>query len=261
MELPRDARAVFDFTGRRALVTGGESGIPRATALLLASLGADVVVASIGDGLSATVDEISALGRVGHSIRADLTDAAECRRVVAEASAVLGGLDLLVNAAGGSHVSRTWDEWTDDDWDRLVDLNARAAFFVAQAAIPHLVAAGGGAIVNVSSIASISPVPAVLPYGAAKAGINNLTMTLAAEVGRLGVRVNAVAPGPTKSGRFITIASAGGRDPDEVAGPSTAMGRIGDADEQAWPIVFLLSPAAGYINGTTVHVNGGRPAH
>jgi NAD(P)-dependent dehydrogenase (short-subunit alcohol dehydrogenase family) len=260
VEVPHDAAETFDFAGRRALVTGGESGIPRATALLLAALGADVTVASIGDGLEDTVDVIHTRGRKGYGIHADLTDAAECRRVVEEAASAMGGLDAVVNAAGGSAASHTYDEWSPEDWDGLVDLNVRAAFFVSQAAIPHLVEAGGGAIVSVSSIASISPVPSVLPYGAAKAGINNMTMTLASEVGHLGVRVNAIAPGPTKSGRFLKLVTAGGRDPDEVAGPGTAMGRIGDPDEQAWPIVFLLSPAAGYINGVTLHVDGGRNA-
>jgi len=259
-DVPAGAESVFDLRGRRALVTGGESGIPRATALLLARLGADVTVASIGEGLQDTVQAIGEFGRKGHGVHADLTDAAECRRVVAEAVDALGGLDLVVNAAGWSWVSHTYDDWTPEEWDRLVDLKVRAAFFVSQAAIPHLVAAGGGAIVNLSSTGSVAPVPSVLPYGAAKAGVNNMTMTLAAEVGRLGVRVNAVAPGATKSGRFLKLVTAGRRDPDEVAGPSTAMGRIGDPAEQAWPIVFLLSPAASYINGTTLHVDGGRPA-
>jgi NAD(P)-dependent dehydrogenase (short-subunit alcohol dehydrogenase family) len=260
VKLPYDAAAVFDFSGRRILVTGGESGIPRATALLLASLGADVAVASIGAGLQDTVQAIRDLGRSSVGIHADLTDTTECRRVVEDAAQALGGLDGLVNAAGGSHASRTYDQWTQADWDRLVDLNVRAAFFVSQAAIPHLINAGGGGIVSVSSRASIAPVPPVLPYGAAKAGINNLTMNLAAEVGHRGVRVNAVAPGPTKSGRYISALIDSGQDPDEVTRHVTAMGRIGDTDEQAWPIAFLLSPAAGYINGITLYVDGGTRA-
>lgn len=253
------ATDVFDFTGRRALVTGGEGGIPRATAILLAALGADVAVASIGEGLDATVAEIEGHGRAGYSLRADLSEAAQCQIVVDEAAQMLGGLDSVVNAAGGSWVSKAIPEWTPKDFDALVDVNLRAAFFVSQASVALLLAAGGGAIVNVSSSAGSAPVPPVLPYGAAKAGLENLTMTMASELGARGIRVNAVAPGPTKSGRFLRNITAQGLDPDEAAGGSTAMNRVGDPEEQAWPIAFLLSDAAAYVNGTTLHVDGGRP--
>jgi len=226
--------------------------------LLLAALGADVAVVSVGEGLEATVEEIESYGRVGHAIRTDLTVPANCRRAVDEAAEALGGLDSVVNAAGGSRVSRRIEEWTPEEWDELVDLNLRVAFFVSQAAIPHMVASGGGAIVSISSSASIAAVPSVLPYGAAKAGINNMTMTMASEVGALGIRVNAIAPGPTRSGRIFRILSAEGRDQDDVQGPGTALGRVADPEEQAWPIVFLLSPAAGYVTGHTLHVNGGQ---
>jgi len=176
--------------------------------------------------------------------------------VVDEAADVLGGLDAVVNAAGGSHRSSTYDGWSVEDWNQLVTRNLSIAFFVTQAAVPHLEAAGGGAIVSISSSASIYPVPAVTPYGAAKAGINNLTMTLARELGPRGVRINAVAPGPTKAGRTWRTLTDGGREPTEEEMRTTSLGRMADVEEQAWPIVFLLSDAAGFITGTTLHVDG-----
>src|SRR5262245_28298851 len=129
--LPLDV-SVFDLTGRRVLVTGGESGIPRVTALLLANLGADVTVASIDPTVAETAEAIRSRGRNGHAIVGDLRVTDECRRVVDEAAVALGGLDGVVNAAGGSRSSHSYAEWTPEEWDHLVGLNVRAAFFVSQ---------------------------------------------------------------------------------------------------------------------------------
>jgi NAD(P)-dependent dehydrogenase (short-subunit alcohol dehydrogenase family) len=255
----RLATDLFDFAGRCALVTGGATGIGREIALLLASLGADVAIANLGDGLDETGEAIRAYGRRTHLVAVDVTDAEQCRRMVDDTVEAFGSLDTLVNCAGAS-ISHRYDEWTPQEWDQLLALNVRAAFFASQAAIPHMVRRGGGVIVNIASIASVSPVPAVLPYGTAKAGLVNLTMTLGAEVAPLGVRINAVAPGTVKSGRMLQLLEASGRDPDEVGGDNAALGRPAERAEIAWPVAFLVSDASSYLVGQTLHVNGGTPA-
>ncbi|HZR12716.1 MAG TPA: SDR family oxidoreductase [Acidimicrobiia bacterium] len=247
----------FDVGGRVAVITGGGTGIGRATALLFAEAGAPVVLASrkVGnlDRVAAEVRE-----RGGHAlvVPTDVRDPEQCRALVERTIAEHGRIDVLVNNAGGSH-SYPLESWTVDAWENMLALNLRSVFLLSQAAAAHMVERGSGAIVNVSSGASQLGLPYVAPYGAAKAGVNNLTKTLAGALTPKGVRVNCVAVGAVASEGFVREMERIGRDPDEVGGMSNAVGRAGRPEEIAYPILFLASDAASFLSGETIYVGGG----
>jgi NAD(P)-dependent dehydrogenase (short-subunit alcohol dehydrogenase family) len=251
------AEAAFDLGGRVAVVTGGGTGIGRATALLLADHGADVVVASRrAANLEKVAAEVRERGRRALGVPTDVRDPAQCRSLIERSAQELGRIDILVNNAGGSW-AKPLEEWDLEGWENMLNLNLRSVFLLCQAAAPHLLRRGKGAIVNVSSGASELGLPYVAPYGAAKAGVNNLTRTLAGAWGRQGVRVNCVAVGAVKSEGFVRAMQRIGRDPDEVGGRSNAVGRAGTPEEIAWPILFLASDAASFLSGETIYVGGG----
>ncbi len=177
------------LAGGRAVVTGGGSGIGRATCHRLAAAGAAVAVLDIdGDSAKDTAAEVSGL-----AVAVDVTDAEALRQAVDDAAAQLGGLSILVNNAGGSTMVGLAD-WDPDEWDRIVRLNLTGVFNGMRAGVPHLLAAGGGAVVNTASISATRPSAGETPYSAAKAGVIALTASAALEYGPV-IRVNAVAPG------------------------------------------------------------------
>jgi len=251
------ATDAFDLSGRVAVVTGGGTGIGLATARLLAEHGADVAVASRrAPNLEKAAAEVRERGRRALSVPTDVRDPAQCQRLVERAAAELGRIDILVNNAGGSW-ARPLEEWDVEGWENMLALNLRSVFLISQAAAPHMLRQGKGAIVNISSGASEMGLPYVAPYGAAKAGVNNLTRTLAGAWGPRGIRVNCIAVGAVKSEGFVRAMQRIGRDPDEVAGHSNAVGRAGTPEEIAWPILFLASDAASFLSGETIYVGGG----
>jgi NAD(P)-dependent dehydrogenase (short-subunit alcohol dehydrogenase family) len=251
------AADAFDLGGRVAVVTGGGTGIGRATALLLAEHGADVVVASRrAPNLEKVAAEVRERGRRALAVPTDVRDPDQCRRLIDRAAAELGRIDVLVNNAGGSW-ARPLEEWDLEGWENMLNLNLRSVFLLCQAAAPHLLRQGKGAIVNVSSGAGELGLPYVAPYGAAKAGVNNLTRTLAGAWGPRGIRVNCIAVGAVKSEGFVRAMQRIGRDPDQVARRSNAVGRAGAPEEIAWPILFLASDAASFLSGETIYVGGG----
>lgn len=239
------------LAGSTALVTGATSGIGREIALQLAARGAEVIVQGRnGERGAKTVHEIETAGGKARFIAADLNVADDVRRLAAEA----GPVDILVNNAGIYEFGSTAD--TDDaTFDEHVNVNLRAPYVLVQHLAPAMAARGNGAVVNVSTLAASVATRGAGIYGATKAGLEQLTRVWADEFGDSGVRVNAVAPGPTETpgasalpGVLNTIAAI------------TTLKRVADASEIASAVVFLASPEASYVNGAILHVTGGQAA-
>jgi NAD(P)-dependent dehydrogenase (short-subunit alcohol dehydrogenase family) len=248
---------VFDLTDQVAVITGGGTGIGRATACVLAERGADVVVASRRtENLEKAAADVRERGRRALVVTTDVRKPDDCERLIDETMAEYGRLDILVNNAGGSR-AHPLDQWTLEGFDNMIALNLRSVFHLSQLAARHMIARGRGNIVNISSGASQLGLPFVAPYGAAKAGVNNLTRTLAADLGPHGIRVNCIAVGAVKSEGFVREMARIGRDPDDVGGSSNAIGRAGTPEEIAYPILFLVSEAASFLSGETIYVGGG----
>jgi 3-oxoacyl-[acyl-carrier protein] reductase len=250
-----DRNAVnLNLQGHAALVTGGSRGIGRATCLALAAHGASVGVHySTSEAQAAeVVEEIRQGGCQAVGIRGDLRDAAVPGRVIAEAAAALGPIDILVNNAG-QMTDVAVEAMTDEVWDAALSLHLTATFRCCRAAIPAMKARRWGRIVNVSTQALYTGSKNHAHYAAAKAGLLGFTFSLAKEVGEHGITVNLVAPGRIRTDMLLERAS--GREAEWMQ--QTPMRRFGEPEEIAGAIVFLASPAAGYITGATLHVNGG----
>jgi len=244
-----------ELSGKTALVTGGTSGIGRASALALARLGARVAVsgrdAQRGNEVA---KEIIAAGSEGEFVSADLKDAASARALAARAVEQLGQVDILINTAGMYPFGPT-DEMTEEDFDAVFDLNVRAVFFLVAELAPRMAERGQGAIVNLSTMMADQGYVGTSLYGASKAAVVSMTKSWAAEYGPRGVRVNAVAPGPTRTEGTLVMGDA----LDEYAALAPA-GRTATADEIAEAIAFLASDRASFIHGAVLPVDGGRTA-
>ena len=238
--------------GRRVLVTGGASGIGLATARLCRSEGAAVAV----------LDRAPAPADAPHALTGDVADPDSVARVVEEAARRLGGIDGLVNAAGAV-MHRTLAETTDEDWRRLLAINLLGPMSVVRAALPHLRARPGAAIVNVASGAGLRPLPDLGAYSAAKAGLITLGKVLAMELAADGIRVNTVCPGAVDT-PMLRLSWQESDNPEgarSAIAERYALKRIGRPEEQAEAIVFLLSGQAAFITGSTLAVDGGRTFH
>jgi NAD(P)-dependent dehydrogenase (short-subunit alcohol dehydrogenase family) len=247
----RRAFMAEELAGSVALVTGATAGIGRAVARRLAAAGAEVVVHGRDEGRGQeVVTEIEKGGGHARFIAADLTDAADVRRLAAAA----GDVSILVNNAGVYQFGATADV-TDAVFDAHIDLNLRAPFLLVQELAPKMAARGGGAIVNISTFGASVAGRGGGIYGASKAALELLTLVWADEFGPQGVRVNAVAAGPTR-----TPGTAVYGDMAEALGGAFALNRTAAAEEIAEPVVFLASPAASYVNGAVLQVNGGLKA-
>ncbi len=255
----RTYRGSGKLMGRRALITGGDSGIGRAVALAFAREDAAVAFTYLPEeSVDAAVTSalLAAEQPPNVAVAADLTTSAACEAVVADAVDVLGGLDILVNNAGyqmarGDGLA----DLTDDRLDRVLKTNLYALFWLTRAALPHL--GPGSCVINNSSIQAYEPTTSLLDYAATKAAINNATVNLAAELGPRGIRVNAVAPGP-----IWTPLQPATQPPERIEhfGENTPLGRAGQPAEVAPAFVFLASESdASYVSGTVVGVTGGRP--
>jgi 3-oxoacyl-[acyl-carrier protein] reductase len=248
----------FDISGKIALVTGGGRDIGRAISLGLAGAGADVVVnyqSSEADA-ARTVKEIEALGRRAVAIRADVTKKADIDRLVAESLRFGGGrIDVLVNNAGGIVRRSLLADLTVDLIEEVLRLNFTSVLLMCQAVIPHMVKNGGGRVINVSSIAGHNGGAATTPhYGASKAAVSNLARSLTKEFAAKGITINSVAPGVIAN-KFHEVHTPPEMFATLVKG--IPMGRAGTNDDVAGAVVFLASPAASYITGDVLHVNGG----
>ena len=236
--------------GRTALVTGGARGIGRAICERFAAEGARLALADIdGAGADRSACEI---GAGSLALAADVADPSSCHRVVGQAIEALGALDVLVNNAGYLRHTTAFD-CTEDDWDRMMDVNLKGSFFCSQAVLPHMRDRRQGAILNLSSLAAkTGGVAAAPPYGAAKAGVSALTLHLARVMAPYGVRVNALAPGIIDTD--MTRGLSGGHA--ELA-RRIPLGSRGRAEDVANLALFLASDEASHITGEVVDVNGG----
>jgi len=246
------------FAGRAALVTGASSGIGRATAQALGREGARVVCAGRrADRLSATVEIVRAAGGEAIAASGDVRDEAVCARCVAAARDTFGGLDLLVNAAGVIGAG-TLADTAPAEWDRIMDSNLRSVYLLTRAATPELIRTKG-AIVNISSVAGPRPYPGIAAYCVSKAAVDQLTRCAALELAPHGVRVNAVNPGVVVT-ELHTVTNA---VPDyaaflERSKGTHPIGRVGQPEEVAALVLFLLGSEAGWITGATMSIDGGR---
>jgi len=247
----------FDLTGKVAIVTGGGTGIGKATASLLAERGADVAIAGRkADVLDASAREITdETGRRCLAAATDVRKPDECKALMEKVVGEFGHIDILINNAGGAHGHIGLSRMDLAKWDRDIQLNLSAAQYCAQAAIPFLKQANGN-IVNISSLAGVHGTQGVGAYSAAKAGLQMLTRVMAAEWGPAGVRVNCVAPGMTATEKAREGWEARNYDAMQAC-QNFPLRRYGEMDEVAQMIVFFASPAASYITGETVAVGGG----
>jgi 3-oxoacyl-[acyl-carrier protein] reductase len=247
-----DVTERFRADGDVALVTGASRGIGRVTAFELAAVGADVAVASRSpEDLQAVADELEdAFEARALPIETDVADPAAVEDLVGTVADELGDLDVLVNNAGASFVSPT-EEISPNGWDRIVEINLKGTYLCSTAALPHL--EGGGRVVNVSSVAGRYGTQTMSHYGAAKAGVENLTRSLAREWADRDVRVNCIAPG-----LVMTPGSAGvvGVSSERAHDRSTVDRTVGGTDEVADLVVYLATPASSYLTGETVVIEG-----
>lgn len=244
------------LAGKRALITGGDSGIGRAVALAFAREGADLVLAYLeehGDARE-TASLVEAEGRTAVLIAGDVSDAAHCRELVDTTVDRLGGIDVLVNNAAYQMARRSVEEVTDQEWEHTLATNLSATFYLTKAALPHL--GTGASIINVTSIQEDQPTPMLLPYAATKAAITNLTANLAQSLGERGIRVNSIAPGPIWT---PLIPSTMPEEAVEGFGDNTPLGRPGQPAEVAPAFVLLASDEASYMSGSHIAVTGGKP--
>lgn len=239
----------MELQGKTALVTGGTSGIGLAVTRLLARAGAEVVIA--GRDVQRGKNAVHAAQEDGvvRFIPADLADLDS----VAELGRQSGPVDILVNNAGAFPTSLTVEQSV-EGYERIFDTNVRGAYFLVAALVPHMLEKGEGNIVNVTSLAAFKGFPGASAYSASKAALTSLTRTWAAEFAAGGVRVNSVAPGPT---RTEGVLAEWGEEGNEGVAQGLGIQRTAKAHEIAEAICFLVSPRAGYITGTTIHVDAG----
>ena len=245
---------LFDFTGKVVLVTGASSGIGRATAEFFGRCGASVGITYNNNKAGADA-AAAAISSPTIAIKADVTQNSAIEQMVREVESGLGPVDILVNNAGSLVERLRTLEMTEQRWDEVVDLNAKSAFFAAQAVIPKMLEKGSGVIVNVTSIAARNGgALGSIHYSAAKAAILTMTKGLAKEFATQGIRVNAVSPGVIDTPYHETFTTPEVMDNLRNAIP---MGREGRPDEVASVIAFLASDAASYLCGETIEINGG----
>ncbi|MGH9271530.1 MAG: SDR family NAD(P)-dependent oxidoreductase [Ilumatobacteraceae bacterium] len=248
----------FRLDGCVVVVTGSGRGIGRGIAVGMAEAGADVVVtARRTDEIEAVVYEVEARGRRAIGVPGDITDAAFVAELVAMTVEQLGRLDVWVSNAGGSEHKGTYKvlDMPDQHWDAQLALNLRPHFIAAKACAP--VMQPGSSLIGISSTSSLNPSPRFAAYGAAKAGMNHLTRTLAVELGPRGIRANALAVGTVPTETLRTIGGIADEQLPAMA-KSVPLGRLGDPSDVAAAAVYLASPAASWVTGETLTVSGGR---
>ncbi|GLZ75511.1 short-chain dehydrogenase [Actinorhabdospora filicis] len=244
---------MIDLSGKSAVVTGAASGIGRATAELLAELGASVTVVDL-DGEGAR--EV-AKGFGGLAAAADVSKAADCEAAVAAAAGAFGGVDILVNNAGIIRRSTVLDI-TEDDWDLVMAVNIKSVMLMSRYAVPHMIARGGGSIVNTGSGWGIKGGGRAISYCASKGAVVNMTRAMAIDHGPDGIRVNCVCPGDTATPMLAEEARQLGESPDAFLAEAAdrPLRRIGQPRDIAQSIAYLASEASGFVSGAVLTVDG-----
>ncbi len=242
--------------GRKALVTGADSGIGRAVAIAFAREGADIVLNYLPEeeqDAAEVVASIQAEGRKAVAVPGDLQDEQFCGALVAKAVEALGGLDVVANIAGKQVAVEKIEDLSTEQFDATFRTNVHALFWVCKAALPHLPA--GATIINTASIQAYQPSPNLLDYAPTKAAIVNFTKALAQQVAERGIRVNAVAPGPV----WTPLQPAGGQPPEAIPefGSQTPLKRAGQPVEMASAYVLLATQESSYITGEVIGATGG----
>jgi 3-oxoacyl-[acyl-carrier protein] reductase len=269
VETAQSVRDAFDLTGRVALVTGAAGGIGRTSAEVLAGAGATVVCADLdGDGAAETARGILAEGGQAESAELDVSVRGAPSTLVGQISGRHGGLHVMCNIAGVMIDSSIIDV-DPDEFDHILNVNLKGVLYGCQAAGKVMVEQGGGSIVNMASAAVLTPAAGIGPYAITKAGVAQLTKSMAVEVGKRGVRVNAIAPGfvPTNmTARYYTDADGSLNEElkDAVIGPmarSAPLRRVGTPADIAWCVLYLASDASGFVTGQLLSPNGGVSMH
>ncbi len=245
--------------GKRAIVTGAASGIGRATALLLAREGAAVTVADMNEtGGQAVVAEIKGEGGWAIFVHCDVSQSADCRRTIDQTVAAFGGVDILFNNAG---IIRRADVLgtTEEEWDQVMAVNIKSIFLMSKYAIPHMIKAGGGAIVNTGSGWGLVGGNAAISYCASKGAVVNMTRGMAIDHGPQNIRVNCICPGDTDTDMLRNEAQQLGESNEAfLAGAADRpLRRIGTAEDIAKSVLYLVSEASAWVTGTTLVVDGG----
>ena len=239
--------------GKTAVVSGGGGAIGRAIALRFADEGADVAVLDLnGDAAAKVADEVRARGATSVSYAVDIRDHAAVKACVDETAETLGGIDIVVNSAGGSARSRMnlFEKIDIEVFDWMIDVNLRGPLYIIHAALPHLIKRNYGKIVNIASIVALGGKAKCVDYAAAKGGIIAATQSLAIELGRHNINVNAVSPG--------LVQREPPADPEAFAHRFSCLNRICTQDDVANVVLFLASPESDYVTGQNYVVDGGR---
>ncbi|MGZ2452953.1 NAD(P)-dependent dehydrogenase (short-subunit alcohol dehydrogenase family) [Rhizobium ruizarguesonis] len=249
-------RGADRLKGKRAIITGGDSGIGRAVAIAYAREGADLVISYLDEDEDAdeTKRLVEQAGRKAVLVSGDIQDPAHCRQIVETAVKELGGIDILVNNAAHQASFKSIDEISDEEWELTFKVNIHSMFYLTKAAVAHM--KPGSAIINTASINSDSPNPTLLAYATTKGAIQNFTAGLAQLLAEKGIRANAVAPGPIWT---PLIPSTLPEESVSNFGKQVPMKRPGQPAELATAYVMLADPLSSYVSGTTIAVTGGKP--
>ncbi|MBY5645971.1 SDR family oxidoreductase [Rhizobium leguminosarum] len=242
--------------GKRAIITGGDSGIGRAVAIAYAREGADLLLSYLDEDEDAdeTKRLVEQAGRKAILVSGDIQDPAHCRQIVETAVKELGGIDILVNNAAHQASFKSIDEISDEEWELTFKVNIHSMFYLTKAAVAHM--KPGSAIINTASINSDNPNPTLLAYATTKGAIQNFTAGLAQLLAEKGIRANAVAPGPIWT---PLIPSTLPEESVSNFGKQVPMKRPGQPAELATAYVMLADPLSSYVSGTTIAVTGGKP--
>jgi 2-deoxy-D-gluconate 3-dehydrogenase len=251
--------AGIDLAGKTALITGASRGIGRAIAVAYAQAGADVALVARDEAMLAEVGkEVEAAGRKAVALTCDVTDRDRVHEVVAAAISELGGLDIVVNNAGGTSFMVPFTDLRFGGWEKVMRLNVDSIVHVCQAVGPHMLERGSGSVINVASVAGLGGTPTLAPYGASKAAVISLTRSLAMEWGYKNVRVNALCPGWTATDLNRNLWE--NEDASRAMTANVPMQRWGKAEEMAGPAIWLGSDASSFVTGQAIVVDGGLTA-